>query len=80
MGIINDAAEHIEKNEVKMNSVSRERIIVNVKDHIVIFEKKAGRTEYSCDCRNYSTFCKSPVLCSHIFAACTYCTMRKIKC
>lgn len=79
MTIINDAAEHIEKNEVKIESMDGARVIIQVKDHTVILEKKAGRREYSCSCRNYSTFCKSPVLCSHVMAAVTYLVMKKVK-
>lgn len=79
MTIITDAAEHIEKGEVKIISMDKQKIIIEVKDHIVIWKRKNGRTECSCDCANYALFCNSPMLCSHIMAGVTYIVMRKIK-
>jgi hypothetical protein len=79
MSIIKDAAEHIEKKEVNITSLDGQRVIIQVKNQTVILEKKAGRREYSCSCRNYSTFCKSPVICSHLMAAITFLVMKKVK-
>ena len=78
MGIISEAARYIEKGEVKIISF-RDKITVGVKDKIVIFKRKAGRTEVSCSCKNHARFCNSPVICKHKLAACTIITMRKVK-
>ena len=79
MTIIADAAEHIEKGEVKIISMDKQKIIIEVKDHIVIWERKNGRTTDSCDCENHSRYCIENPRCSHKLAACTFLTMKKVK-
>ncbi len=80
MGIINDAARYIEKGEVKIISYRDiGRITIEVKDKLVIFKKRKGRTEVTCSCQNHARFCNSPVICSHKLSACTIVTMRKVK-
>jgi len=40
MTIISDAAEHIKNCEVEITAITKNRIIIQVKDHIVIWEKR----------------------------------------
>jgi len=79
MSIITKAAEFIEKGEVKLIGKSEHAISVQVKDKIVIFKKKPGRTLDSCSCENHSRFVNENARCSHKLAAATYIVMRRIK-
>lgn len=79
MTIITDAAEHIEKGEVKIISKGERIIVLQVKDHIVIWKRKNGRTVDSCDCENHSRYCIENPRCSHKLAASTFLVMKKVK-
>jgi hypothetical protein len=78
MSITKDAADHIKNGEVKIISKSENRIVIQVKNHLVIREKRNGRTTDSCDCPHHALFCKENPRCSHKDAATTYLTMRGI--
>jgi len=77
--IIKDAAEHIEKKEVKIVSINKDRIVIQVKNHTVIWTKKNGRTLDSCDCPNHSRFCNENPRCSHKLACSVFLVMKKVK-
>ncbi len=79
MSIITDAADHIKKGEIEVTAITKNRIIIQVKDHIVIWEKRKGRTVDSCDCENHSRFCVENPRCSHKIAASTFLAMKKVK-
>lgn len=80
MSIIEDAAEHIQKGEVETISVKPHQIVFQVGDHIVTWNKKAGRTLDTCDCENHARFCNENPRCSHKLAASTWAVMRRVKC
>lgn len=79
MDTIEKAAEYIKQGKVKIITNGERKIIIQVQDHIVIMEKKNGKTTDSCDCENHSHFCKENPRCSHKLAACVYIVMRKVK-
>ncbi len=79
MGIIEDAAEHIKNKEVEIITMDNRKIVIQVKDHLVTWTKKNGRTIDSCDCENHARYCNENPRCSHKLAASTFMTMKKIK-
>lgn len=67
--LLKKAREIIKKEQVKLigNSESMGEQW-EVKDYIVRFFKKPGRTLNTCSCPNGTKFCDSPVICSHKLA------------
>jgi len=79
MKIIEKAADFINKGKVEIIGYNQYSIKVGVGDHLVTFQKKAGRVEDSCSCQNHARFCKENPRCSHKLAAATFIVMRRLK-
>ncbi|MHA1410557.1 MAG: hypothetical protein ACTSQY_09685 [Candidatus Odinarchaeia archaeon] len=79
MRIIEKSAEFIKKGELELIGYNQNKITVQVKEHLVTFQKKAGRVDDSCSCQNHARFCKENPRCSHKLAAATFIVMRRLK-
>jgi hypothetical protein len=79
MGIIEDAADHIQKGEIKIVGIKDNQITIQVDGHTVIWAKKNGRTLDSCDCPNHARFCNENPRCSHKLAASVFLVMKRVK-
>lgn len=79
MGPIERAAEFINEGMVEIVGYNKNKITVQVGDHLVTLQRKAGRIIDTCSCENHSRFCDENPRCAHKLAAATYLVMRKIK-
>ena len=69
MGIRSDAIKLIREKKVSMISESDKRVAIEVDKDVVIFQKRNGRTQITCSCRNHAQFCVENPLCKHKLAA-----------
>lgn len=79
MKIIQKAAEFIKKGQVKIIGQDLDKIVIQVKDKVVIWTRKPGRLLDSCSCENHSKFCIENPRCSHKIAVSTYLCMKGVK-
>ena len=79
MGVITLAKRLLERGEVKIKSMEKNRIIVQAGDNLVILERKSGYVLDSCSCQNHAKFNKLNPRCSHKLAAVTFLVMRGLE-
>lgn len=66
--IIKFAKYYLQYGEVERVSESFWEVGKELEKHTVKLEKGNGKNNYTCDCENFTRFCNSFPICSHIYA------------